>query len=101
MKKILNCALLFLVCLSCSAFAQTKSAKKRETRLIVGYLADFWLKDYSIKELERRGAAERLTHIIYAFVNIVDGLPALADEQVAYKRTYSASESVDGRADNA
>lgn len=100
MKKILNCALLFLVSLSCSTFAQTKSAKEHQTRLIVGYLADFWLKDYSIKELERRGAAERLTHIIYAFVNIVDGLPSLADEQVAYKRAYSASESVDGRADN-
>ncbi|HEX8887550.1 MAG TPA: glycoside hydrolase family 18 protein [Pyrinomonadaceae bacterium] len=101
MKKFFNCALLFLFSLSCSAFAQTKSAKERETRLIVGYLADFWLKDDSIKELERRGAGRRLTHIIYAFVNIVDGLPALANEQVAYKRAYSASESVDGRADDA
>jgi len=101
MKKFFNCALLFLVCLSCSAFAQTKSAKERETPLIVGYLADFRLKDYSIKELEKRGAGQRLTHIIYAFVNIVDGLPALANEQVAYKQAYSASESVDGRADDA
>jgi chitinase len=103
MKKRVCFALIFFLCVNC-AFAQTPPEKERRqpTPLIVGYLAESRLRSsrYSIKAMEQGGAAKRLTHIIYAFTKIIDGGPLLLNEQVAYRQTYSASESIDGKADN-
>lgn len=103
MNKILKLAL----CLSVSvlSFASTQTQRGKEprpqTRLIVAYLSEGRLGDYAIKEIEKRGAAQRLTHIIYGFANIANGLPTLANEQTAYKRVVGARESVDGKMDDA
>jgi chitinase len=99
MNKFLGLAVAFSICLSSFGFVPTNSetASPQQTRLIVGYLAGEGLP---IKEIENRGAAERLTHLVYAFANIADGRPVLADEENEYKRPYSAAESVDGKADD-
>jgi len=101
MNKKIGFSLLFLVCVSSFAFAQIKSGKEtsQKTYLIVGYLAEWRLANHPIKEIEKRGAAKRLTHLIYAFANVADGRPLIADEQAAYRRVYNAPESVDGKAD--
>src|ERR1700687_1371301 len=81
---------------------QSKSAKQApsEPRLIVGYLPSFRLEHFPIKELEPRGAAERLTHVLYAFVNLVNARPTLDDDETEYQRAYTARASVDGKADD-
>jgi chitinase len=101
MSKKVWLALVLFVCLLSPASVQTQSGKetRQQARLIVGYLSEDRIADFPIKEIENRGAAKRLTHIIYGFANITDGHPTLA-EQTAYKRAVSARESVDGRADD-
>ncbi len=103
MKKRVCFALIFFLWVGCAS-AQTRPEKERlqHTPLIVGYLAESRLSPSrnSIKAIEQGGAARRLTHIIYAFANIVDGRPLLSNEDAAYRQAYSASESIDGKADN-
>ena len=41
-----------------------------------------------------------LSHIIYAFANVANGRPVIADQKAAYRRAYSARESLDGIADD-
>ena len=102
MNRKISFVLFFFVLVSNFTFAQIKPEKElsRGMPFIVAYLAEWRLANYPIKEIETRGAAKRLTHIIYAFANVADGLPLIADEQAAYRRIYSARESVDGKADS-
>ena len=53
----------------------------------------------TIKSLDQNGTAKRLTHILYAFAQVKDGVAMLESEQKALRERYSASESVDGAAD--
>jgi chitinase len=101
MRKLIALALLLFVSLWNPSSAQTPASKQltHQAPLIVAYLFEDRVPDFPFKEIERRGAAERLTHIIYGFANIRDGLPVIANEQIAYKQPVSAGESVDGKAD--
>jgi chitinase len=102
MNRKIIFSLLFFILVSNFALAQIKPEKDphRGTPLIVAYLDSGLLANYPFTEMEKRGAAKRLTHIMYAFVNIADGHPVIADEQTAYLRKYSSRESVDGKADD-
>ena len=101
MKRTLSLLLIFSSSFA-SLAGQTKSTKQppAQPRLIVGYLPSFRLDHFQIKELETRGAAERMTHILYAFANLVNAHPALDDDETEYQRIYTARESVDGKADD-
>src|SRR5258707_6978093 len=102
MKK--NIVMTLAAAVFCSGLfvAQTESRKQSTppTRLIVGYRPSFRLEHFAIKELKTRGAAERMTHILYAFTNIANARPSFDDDETEYQRPYSASESVDGKADD-
>jgi chitinase len=103
MKKTFCLAALLSICLSTFAFAPEKSdpVTLPAPRLIVGYLPEFKLEGYPIKEVETRGAAALLTHILYAFANIRNGQPVFDDDPSAYQQVYTARESIDGQADDA
>src|ERR1700682_5751054 len=99
-------SILLLICsilLAGFGAGQTGRAKEISSRprLIVGYLPSFRLEHFAIRELETRGAAERMTHILYAFANVTNAHPTLDDDETEYGRPYRASESVDGKADDA
>ncbi len=81
---------------------------------VVGYFTQWgiYTQGYRVKELDTSGAASRLTHLIYAFGNVRDNRCELGvlkatdpdtgeggDAYADYSRTYSAAESVDGKAD--
>lgn len=68
---------------------------------VVGYFTEWgvYARDYHVKDLVSSGAAERLTHILYAFGDVRDGRCTIGDSYAAYDRFYSAEESVDGVAD--
>lgn len=102
MKRFQALFLILSMCVVVLCGAQSGSAKQPPSplRLIVGYLPSFRLEHFSIKELETRGAAERMTHILYAFANLFNARPTLDDDETEYQRLYSAAESVDGKPDN-
>lgn len=81
---------------------------------VIGYFTQWgiYTQGYRVKELDTSGAASRLTHVIYAFGNVRDNRCELGvlkathpdtgeggDAYADYSRTYSAAESVDGKAD--
>ncbi|SPF01117.1 glycoside hydrolase family 18 protein [Streptomyces sp. MA5143a] len=68
---------------------------------VVGYFIDWGIygRQYYVKNIETSGSADRLTHINYAFGNVVDGRCALGDPWADADRPFTAEESVDGVAD--
>ncbi|WP_055716230.1 glycoside hydrolase family 18 protein, partial [Streptomyces torulosus] len=70
---------------------------------VVGYFIDWGIygRQYYVKNIETSGSADRLTHINYAFGNVVDGKCALGDPWADADKPFTAEESVDGVADTA
>jgi chitinase len=57
-------------------FAAT--AANAAPRILLGYI-DNWTSTYTVTDLEKSGAAKRLTHLAYAFANVHNGACALSD----------------------
>ncbi|MEV4314104.1 glycoside hydrolase family 18 protein [Actinocrispum sp. NPDC049592] len=70
-------------------------------RKVMAYFTDWGVYDrnYHVKDIETSGAAARLTHINYAFGNVVDGKCAAGDPPADYQQPYDAAMSVSGVAD--
>ncbi|MFF5362129.1 glycoside hydrolase family 18 protein [Streptomyces scabiei] len=70
---------------------------------VVGYFIDWGIygRQYYVKNIETSGSAKKLTHINYAFGNVVDGRCAIGDPWADADRPFSTEESVDGVADSA
>ncbi|MEU0220588.1 glycoside hydrolase family 18 protein [Streptomyces sp. NPDC006265] len=68
---------------------------------VIGYFTEWGTYDrtYYVKNIETSGSGGRLTHINYAFGNVTGGKCAMGDGYAATDRTYTAAESVDGKAD--
>jgi chitinase len=93
-------AIVFAIPVSARNWISNIPTSPPQPRLIVGYLPSFRLPNFPIKELETRGAAERLTHILYAFTNVASAHPTFDDDETEYQRVYTAKESIDGEADD-
>lgn len=71
-------------------------------KIVIGSFASWSVygRDYHVKDIKDSGSAEKLTHINYAFGVIGSDLKcAIADTWADYNQYYSASSSVDGKAD--
>lgn len=70
------------------------------TRLL-GYFVQWgvYARNYHVKNIDTSGAAARLTHINYAFGNVVNGQCVLGDTYADLDRFYDSASSVDGVAD--
>jgi len=68
---------------------------------VLGYFVQWgiYARNYHVKNIHTSGSASKLTHINYAFGNVVNGQCALGDTYADYDRFYSAAESVNGVAD--
>ncbi|MFF4407270.1 glycoside hydrolase family 18 protein [Streptomyces sp. NPDC001404] len=68
---------------------------------VVGYFTDWGVygRNYHVKNIETSGAANRLTHINYAFGDVTGGKCAIGDAYADYDKAYDAAGSVDGKAD--
>ncbi|MBA4862633.1 glycoside hydrolase family 18 protein [Streptomyces sp. PSKA54] len=68
----------------------------------LGYFIEWGVygRDYHVKNLVTSGSAGKITHINYAFGNVVDGKCAIGDSWADYEKPYSAEQSVDGVADS-
>lgn len=69
--------------------------------IILGYFTQWGVygRNYHIKNIVTSGSAAKLTHINYAFGNVVNGKCVIGDSYADYDRFYDAASSVDGVAD--
>ena len=71
-------------------------------KIIVYYTEwGIYARNYHVKNVQTSGSASKLTHINYAFGNVVNGQCALGDTWADFQRPYDAAGSVDGKADPA
>ena len=100
-------SLLVVFVLSLLAAIATPSGAQAQTAAtpkMVGYFTQWGIfeRDYQVKDILTSGAAERLTHINYAFSNVVPDVQGgqvrckLDDPWADYQKTWTAAESVDG-----
>ncbi len=81
--------------------ADEPTAEAAENR-VVGYYTDWstYQRDFQVKDLDTSGAADELTHIVYAFGNVTNGKCAVGDSYADHeKKTFTAEQSVSGEAD--
>jgi chitinase len=107
-EKLIVILVCFVACLSILVFGRATSlavdhvpSERTDIHrpLIVGYLDEGRLTKQTIKRLDQNGTAKRLTHIMYAFGQVKDGVPILENEQTALHERYDSDESVDGNPD--
>ncbi|MGY0069801.1 glycosyl hydrolase family 18 protein [Streptomyces sp. QTS137] len=67
----------------------------------LGYFTEWGVygRNYHVKNLVTSGSAEKITHINYAFGNVVGGQCKLDDAYAATDKAYTADQSVSGTAD--
>ncbi len=67
----------------------------------IGYFTEWGVYDraYHVKNIATSGSAAKLTHINYAFGNVVGGNCVVGEAFPDYERSYTAAESIDGVAD--
>lgn len=69
---------------------------------IIGYFVQWGVygRNYHVKNIDTSGTAAKLTHINYAFANVVGGKCVSGDTYADYDRFYDAASSVSGVADS-
>ncbi|GAA2627808.1 hypothetical protein GCM10010307_17120 [Streptomyces vastus] len=69
----------------------------------LGYFIEWGIygRNYNVKNLVTSGSAEKVTHINYAFGNVVDGKCAIGDSWADYEKPFTADQSVNGLDDTA
>jgi chitinase len=89
-------AVLLVVLAACSPHPGPAPSHK-----VVGYFTDWGVygRDFQVKDLDTGGAANKLTHLVYAFGKVDGGRCAAADAWADYQKPISAGRSVDGVAD--
>jgi chitinase len=77
------------------------SASPPRAGRVVGYFTDWGIygRGYRVKDVDTSGAADRLTHLVYAFGSVAGGRCAISDGWADYQKPVPAQDSVDGRAD--
>lgn len=68
---------------------------------VIGYFTEWGVygRNYHVKNIDTSGTAQKLTHINYAFGNVVNNTCQLGDSYADYDKFYAAADSVDGVAD--
>jgi chitinase len=68
---------------------------------VVGYFAGWgvYARNYHVRDIERTGAAARLSHLVYAFGSTKGGRCGTSDADADHQRPVPAQQSVDGVAD--
>jgi chitinase len=89
-------------CGASDAPTPARSAASPPAARVVGYFTDWGVygRNYQVKDVETSGAADRLTHLVYAFGSLAGGRCSAGDDWADYQRPVGAADSVDGRGDS-
>lgn len=94
---------------SADTSSSQKDKKNQPDLRRIGYFTQWGVygRDFQVQDLDKSGAAARLTHINYAFGNVnpegkcfIESVPGEGDPWADYVRPIDAANSVDGVADN-
>ena len=68
---------------------------------VIGYFTGWgvYARNYHVKDIVQSGSASNLTHIIYAFGNVIGGKCQIGDAYADFQKQYDKNSSVDGEAD--
>ncbi|GAB4549703.1 MAG: glycoside hydrolase family 18 protein [Anaerolineae bacterium] len=120
MRRLFLCALAFMIAtllpatfMSSQAATEASSAQgaladEERPYRVVGYFTQWgkYGRNYHVKDIHTSGAAEKLTHINYAFGNVstdyrcyMETRLGWGDATADFESSYSAADSVDGVAD--
>ncbi|MCD5309872.1 glycosyl hydrolase family 18 protein [Kineosporia babensis] len=68
---------------------------------VIGYYTQWgtYARDFQVKDVDTSGAADKLTHINYAFGNVTGGKCVIGDSYADYEKKFPAERSVSGEAD--
>jgi chitinase len=93
--------ILILTALTACGGPDENPAPPRPPAKVVGYFAGWgvYARDFQVKDLDTGGAADRLTHLNYAFGKVDGGRCIPADAWADYEKPIAAADSVDGAAD--
>lgn len=114
-KVLFGCCLIALMTLPMRVFSQDPTAVPAAPTSvppsdlkIVGYFAQWgmYARNYRVKDIVTNGAADKLTHINYAFANVstesrcyMETRLGWGDASADYEVKYNKDQSVDGKAD--
>jgi chitinase len=70
-------------------------------KIVLGYFVQWgvYQRNYHVNNIKTSGSADKLTHINYAFGNVVGGKCVGGDNYADFEKSYTAAQSVDGVAD--
>ncbi len=90
-----------LLLLSVTACGRERPPADPPPAKVVGYFTNWGVygRDFQVRDLETRGVAGRLTHLLYAFGKVTGGRCEAADSWSDYRKPIAAVDSVDGAAD--
>jgi chitinase len=93
--------LLPLALFACSAPSHPRPGPAPAPAKVVGYFTNWGVygRNFQVKDLDKDGAADKLTHLVYAFGKVSGGTCATSDSWADYEKTMPAADSVDGVAD--
>ena len=111
--KFMKCLCAFLLVTASPLFAQQPSLESAErvqnlsAPKLVGYFPQWGVYNgtfgnggYFVKNVITSGSASRLTHLNYAFANVVNNQCASFDTYADYQFAFTADETVNGKADS-
>lgn len=81
--------------------AVINSIPSNSDKVVLGYFTQWgiYARNYHVKNIKTSGSAEKLTHINYAFGNVVGGKCISGDNYADFGKAYTANQSIDGIAD--
>ncbi|MEV4637662.1 glycoside hydrolase family 18 protein [Actinoplanes sp. NPDC049548] len=83
------------------ATAPPPSSSPATAPLVVAYFTDWGVygRNYQVRDVDTSGAADRLTHLVYAFGKVTGGGCTTGDAWADLQKPVAAKDSVDGAAD--
>ena len=70
-------------------------------KIVLGYFVQWgvYQRNYHVNNIKTSGSADKLTHINYAFGNVIGGKCVGGDNYADFEKSYTAVQSIDGVAD--
>ncbi len=70
-------------------------------KIVLGYFVQWgvYQRNYHVNNIKTSGSADKLTHINYAFGNVIGGKCVGGDNYADFEKSYTAAQSIDGVAD--
>jgi chitinase len=94
-------AVIVIMCGTACGPARSTPPPAQSSPRLVGYFTDWgiYARDYQVRDVETGGAAQHLTHLVYAFGRVDGGRCSANNAWADHQRPVGAAASVDGVAD--